>query len=112
MSRTEPGESGAEARQGGIFQPAAQAGQKAEVGVRLIVGGWQRNTEAQVLGRLEADQDPRVQPVLDVLGTEAGIAPGLQEPLGQVLSRAHTLGDGLAFYVGAFVKSLVVGAKG
>jgi len=34
--------------------------------------------------------------VLDVLGTEACVAPGLQETPGQVLSRTYSCGEGLA----------------
>ena len=74
------GASGTEGRNGSAIQ---------------LFGGWHWHAEAQVLGWLEADLDTRVQPELDVLGSEAGIAPGFQEPPGQVLGRAHPLGDGL-----------------
>ena len=59
-------------------------------------GGQHRNTKVAALGWREADLDAAVQPTLDVLGAEAGIAPGFQEPPGQVLGRAHPRRKGLA----------------
>lgn len=59
-------------------------------------GPVQRNTAAKVLWWLEADLDARGQQVLDLLGTKAGIAPGFQQPPGEVLGRAHTSGESLA----------------
>ena len=61
-----------------------------------LLGGQHRSAKVAALGWREADLDVRGQPALDVLGAEAGIAPGFQEAPGEVLGRAHAGGEGLA----------------
>jgi len=59
------------------------------------VGSEHWNTGAAALRGLEADLDAGIH-VLDLLGAEVCVASGLQETPGQVLSRTHSCGEGLA----------------
>jgi hypothetical protein len=56
-----------------------------EGGKIQLSGAKHRNTEAKVLRGLEADLDAGAQHVVDQLGAQAHIAPGLQETPGEVL---------------------------
>jgi len=50
-----------------------------------LSGAKHRNTESKVLRGLEADLDAGAHHVVDQLGAQACIAPGLQETPGEVL---------------------------
>ena len=53
------------------------------------------DTKEEALRGLEADLNASAQHVVDLMGTEAYIAPGFQETPGEVLGRSHPCGEGL-----------------
>ena len=73
----------------------AEIGQRAVDRVPCIGGGTHWNRQPRALRWLQADLHPGAEHLLDLLGTQGGVAPGFQKTPGEVFRGTHAGGKGL-----------------